>query len=795
MLCRNAGAIAAMIHATGDNRTSFGLLSQNTKAPSVRSHMPRLRSDAPWFLAYFAGYCGLLVFFKWVDVYHTQFAARGAIVVGYNAARVAFTFYLFWIIAAPGRLLLRWIAAERIDAVTLPEALVLSFFAGAGLWHLGMLALGFINLYTVPVAVALTLPAVGLSFPAVRATLNAAGKRAHCLTHLGPPERIGIGLALLLGALLLLLKGLYPAGSADYFAHYFPYYREVIERGGVWPNDVWYHYFYSKGLGLFFLGMLLTDPLAPQLVTFCCMAAAALVLFVAVRDIAPGTNWPMATVLLFLGLYVFTPGWAEFEKQHELNTALVVAVLWMTHRALGAKPSDVLMFGAVAALAIMAAVIANVLIAVFFGAIFSLFALILMVRRRFRNGLICAALASWSGALVVFNFALNYVTVGLPSDLGIPYAWSIADVEKLYQWGSLPIVLIFYWGRKAAVAAAVPLVSPDSYKLLVQSLRLDLLYPLTLGAFALVCASTWWRARRRELQPNAAALRLCALLATALIVCIAVALTAGRTQVSSFHRYTSFIVPLVILFSVALWIAMAPALNKTFLWIADTRWTPLAVAVSCLIVTVLDTHLPRHLMVPRDAIDFAIGRASIDEAYTRLGRWPSYYVSWGGIYNGARSAYAIVGPKNPIWSFAVDSFCMLPDCEVKSFMSFNMTSKWDRIMLGSPEEAEQLLKSSGINHFLYSSELYMSDPSPLSALFAPANIAAHLGLIWTDGTSSLLTWRGPGTQPLDEAWLAAYRQTVTESPTVQSFPLEAFRKIYERYYAMPHPWRPIALPW
>jgi hypothetical protein len=297
------------------------------------------------------------------------------------------------------------------------------------------------------------------------------------------------------------------------------------------------------------------------------------------------------------------------------------------------------------------------------------------------------------------------------------------------------------------------------------------------------------------LQPNAAALRLCAVPATALIVCVAVALTAGRTQVNSFHRYTSFVVPLVILFSVALWVAMLPILNKTLPRLADTRWAPLAAAVSCLIVTVLDTHLPRHLVVPRDAIDFAIGRASMDDAYTRLGRWPSYYVSWGGIYNGARSAYAIVGPKTPIWSFAVDSFCMLPDCQVKSFMSFNMTRRWDRIMLGSPEEAEQLLKGLGINYFLYSRELYMSDPLPLSALFAPANIANRLGLIWTDGTSSLLTWRGPGTRPLDEAWLAAYRSSVAESPTVQSFPLEAFRKIYERYYAKPHPWRPIVLPW
>jgi len=36
-----------------------------------------------------------------------------------------------------------------------------------------------------------------------------------------------------------------------------------------WPNDVWYEYFTSKGFGLVFLSMLLTDDLASQTVTFC----------------------------------------------------------------------------------------------------------------------------------------------------------------------------------------------------------------------------------------------------------------------------------------------------------------------------------------------------------------------------------------------------------------------------------------------------------------------------------------------------------------------------------------------
>jgi hypothetical protein len=59
----------------------------------------------------------------------------------------------------------------------------------------------------------------------------------------------------------------------------------------------------------------------------------------------------------------------------------------------------------------------------------------------------------------------------------------------------------------------------------------------------------------------------------------------------------------------------------------------------------------------------------------------------------------------------------------------------------------------------------------------------------------LLTWPGPDTRPLDDAWIAAYRQGVNNSSTVKKIPLAAVRETYERYYAMPHPWKPIPLPW
>ena len=173
---------------------------------------------------------------------------------------------------------------------------------------------------------------------------------------------------------------------------------------------------------------------------------------------------------------------------------------------------------------------------------------------------------------------------------------------------------------------------------------------------------------------------------------------------------------------------------------------------------------------------------------------------WGAIYPAARKAYAIVGRHTPIWSLHFHSYCMLPDCRIETYMSFSMTRRWDRVMFGSAEEARQVLQRAGINYFLFSRELGIpglgiTDPLPLSDLFSPENIAHNLALRWTDGTTSLLTWPGLDTHPLDEAWVAAYRQAVKNSGVVQSFPFRETRSVYERYYAMPHPWKAIPLPW
>ena len=745
----------------------------------------------PGFLIYMGGYAALLAWFKLADVYHAHFASKGLIVVAYNIFRVLFIFYLFWIVYAGGALVLRRLG--KFSELQTIERLVLGFFAGAGLWHIALLVLGYLNLYSVPVAIAITVPAVIYAYPDARAAASRFRHYIFTLPAADRHDRIMACCVVVAASLLLVIKGLYPGGGHDYYTHYFYYNQSVITHGGLWPNEVWYHYYYSKGLGLSFLGILLTDPLAPQLVTSCFMAAAAAALYLAVREIAPATNWPVACVFLFLGFFVFTPNWGEFEKQHEFNTALIVGIIWMTQRALRAESRTTPQFMIGSGLGIATAIIINTQIGAFYAAVFGIAALVLAALRDFRAAALCAGFSGWAGGVVVLVLVLNYATTGLPIDQPITQFWAWANVEKLYELGSLPMVLNLYLGTTGLIAEQFPLLSRNTYKLVVQTLRLDLLFPLFwLAAITAFLAFRGQKKERRTARRNPATTYVLIITAGCVVVFTLIALTIGRTQPVSYHRYSTFAVPVIILLGVALWHSTMP-FPDTAIFRLHNRWTPLAVAGLCLAILVGDTRVYRHLDVPTNPFRFVRGAMSIDDAYTRPTTW-SFHSPWGAIYPGARGAYAIVGPHTPIWTFHVHTYCMLPDCIVGAFMSFNMTKRWDRIMLGSAAEARETLQAAGINYFLYSTEIAISDPAPLSELFSPDHIADNLALRWTDGTTSLLTWPRPDTRPLDGAWLAKYRKSVNELYAFQGPYVGAMRDIYQRYYAMPHPWKPVPIP-
>jgi hypothetical protein len=767
--------------------------------PPKATTLPRHSAQALLpFAIFVAGFITIVAWFKGFDLYHTDFEASGVLIVLYNIFRVLFVFYLFWIVQVVGSFSLRLIAGDAWNSINALDQLALGFFAGAGIWHVFLLTLGLLNLYTVPVAIFITLPIVALSYRNVRATVDFA--RQFVTTHRESAWawlHLPLALACLaVSCALILVKGLYPAGGHDYFTHYFYYYQAVIDNAGLRPNEVWYHYYYSKGAGLYFLGILLTDPLAPQLVTLCFFAASALALFQFLRRIAPNTIWPSVGIIIYLGLYIYTPGrgqylanggWADFEKLHELNTALLVSTLWLVASALERSGRIALTWASAAASATIAAIIINPTIAPYIGSTLGLAGIWFFVSRRLASGVICIGLAAVAGAAVSAIFTINYLTTGLINDQGILLFWQFADLERLYRWGALPLAIIVHWSTTGMVANSVPLTF-DTIVFLALTLRLDLLFPL-LGLGLMTAAGAIFTKRVRIVARHDFLV-----LTIAILVFVVFCVAAGRSQSISFYRYSSFVVPIMIAEGIALCAIFDASGTNRLTKAAGSVLLPLAVLVGCFFAAYSIYPDGRFSTVVMNAWRFAKGTYSIDNAYTAQDGWPGR-LPWGAIYPGARGAYAVVGPHTPVWTFHIHTYCMLPDCRFQHHAPFIMAGDLDRVLFGTPEEGMKILQAAGHNYFLFSRELPMNDWITLAPLFSPDNISRFLGIRWTDGTTALLTWLGPDTVPLDQSWLADYRKAVTTSPTVQSYPFAAMRKIYERLRATPHPWRSFELPW
>src|SRR5580692_988687 len=226
--------------------------------------------------ALFAGFIGVVLWFDGIDFYHRHFFDTGVIAFANNAVRIVFVGILSWLIYAPGAAIVALVTAPSERAALFPaERAVLGFGIGVGLWHVAMLILGVLGLYYQAVMVALCLVVLVASARhfgrvAVTGCRALADRLARLRQEPVSPQEVGVILIAVVAAWLLLRRGLYPGGGSDYFSHFFYYYLAVVKNHSLAPNDVWYHYYQSKGSGLVFLGMLLTDPEAPALTTFPC---------------------------------------------------------------------------------------------------------------------------------------------------------------------------------------------------------------------------------------------------------------------------------------------------------------------------------------------------------------------------------------------------------------------------------------------------------------------------------------------------------------------------------------------
>jgi hypothetical protein len=748
----------------------------------------------------------LLIYFRQIDVYDRRFFDTG-VTAPYNLLRAVFAIYLFGAICVPGVAVLSAFSGATTFSELRPLArLAVSFFCGAALWHALLLVLGFLDLYIYPVAVALGVLAVALTPTCLGATLSEVfqGVRGGLRAQ---PRAIAwatrvLGAAVLAAALLLLVvKGLFPAGGHDYVNHYHGYYEAVLRNHGLWPNDVWFQFYYSKGMGLFFLAALLTDPLAPSLVTYCFAIGTAMALFLLIDQMAPSASlWPWAAVIAYFVFYTYTPGtgdyltyggWGDFQKPHEINAALMVAFLWLCvgMRAESGAERRIWFFAAAADIFIISFVeLVSVLILGLFATVLIMESL---VRRRWNEAKSWFALALIGGCGLTAALALNYVLTGLPNDMFALEAWPWVNVQTLYHWGALPWLMAWMLELTLMRAdGAHYLTSWRFFEFYQDILRIDLLkvFLFNIPIFLMLLAGvTVYRARR---QPPKEGTPLKLLLVFLAVLAVAAA-AAGVSLRFSFYHYCSFCLPVVLALGGCGWLYIGASMGR--LNGAIRYLLPVVLLAAALTQFWIAQSRFLKQVVP-SALAFMGGSISIRQAYGAQQGWPGRH-PWGGIFPGTVGAWGITGPGVRIWSMHPFAYCMLPHCRSETFQSFILSPHLLDMLVGSAEETQDTLHREDLNYFFYTTEMEVCDALPLTKLFAPDKIAEYLGVKWNDGTSYLLTWLGPGVSGLTPEWVAQYKHAVDTAPNCPwFFPRQLMLSLREQMLAGARRGRDLKLP-
>jgi hypothetical protein len=728
----------------------------------------------------FAAFIGAVLWFRQVDFYHRHFFDKGAIVPADIAMRVVFVSILAWLVYAPGAGILALLERRReLQPMFLlwpAERAIIGFGIGIGLWHIVLLILGVAGLYyrVVMISIGATvLLASARHFAAVcSAGGSSLGKRLTELRH-GRGILTAFSAALVtVGAVwLLLVRGLLPGGSPDFFLHYFYYYLEVLQNHGLAPNDVWYHYYYSKGYGLVFFSSLLTDPEAPALVSFCCVAFAALAIAALTARVAPQSLWPAATALIYLLYNLVTvthgPGaefQGDFQKDHETESALIVLIIWAVWAARSNRSKACLLMAASSA---VAAAIISQSIGIMLAIYFALASGWYFLRRRWiemRHEIILAAVL---GGVVLGVFGLNYVETGLVSDQLPELAFRFADWAKMDHWGVVPQFVDNQYLRDVGYNSVALPAGWGNVAVLYYFLRLSILWPVLLAAiWALATFANnepslfVERILSRTKSPVTFGLRagmvsrMLAEVGSMLITFAVLSALIGRVQTVSVERLTSFNVPLLVLIGmgVCAWVMVQP------LRASQQRWLRLGMPALLLcgiflLWSVVGNWGQRVLLVTSEGLRFLSGEFSLAEAYSRIETGNE----GGAINYGLLTAAEQLPPYTPIWAFNMFPYCAAPGCLIENRISFIQSPQLDRILVAVPADAKKMLQESARNYFFFQRDLALADLLPLSQLFAPETIGRFLGIKWTDGSNYLLTWTGPETKPIEPDFLDAYK--------------------------------------
>jgi hypothetical protein len=677
-----------------------------------------------------------IIILKKVDVSWQDYEKFGFLTVSYWGARLVLSVYLMMICFGAGSFLLKsFYRGFRLEKLGAANYVILGFFLGASAYGIILTAAGFAGILNLPVALLLTVPALWSAFPPICTTLSMLYRQIEFGTKLQILPSTNLICLLGVIGVLFFSKGLYPGSiSNDVWEHYLPYYREVKNSGSIWPNEIWSHFFLSKGAGLFFLVGLLSDSFAAQLVSSGFIAMSGLIVFRLLKHSLHDSRWAILGATIFFAIYD-----GDFFKHHSVITGYIAFLIWSAVQMSQQDATRVKIIWSVVAISsfYLTFYIPPIafLLTIFWGILGAVSFMTQVIRcppRYFITIGLFTALGACTALIV------NYEITGLAEMIPIRLFWQFADREKFDSVFGASGILFFMYEQAGIHTSILDNLEKISRWIgtILRLGRLKFIIILTIGYLAIPVAtyllSTNNNIRSLQLRRHA---HLFIVLASFILPTITISLFV---QVSSTYRlfaFTTIVTSIILVICIKL---ILEAIRKLPLpnWYEIIFLTGLSVlALTQALQTAGPGRFPAVVKYAYGSMSFADVLKETDDNFNRS-------VNLGTFEKIRRK----IGPEAQIMTFGYDPApgYSFPGRGVMSEPSYTLGPNYLNLVFGEPEQAKTLLQSANINFFFIPLRSRFFTGLAFSKLFKAENLNNYFELVSQDGDTYLLTWRASG---------------------------------------------------
>lgn len=699
-------------------------------------------------------YLAVFLWFRSHDVWSVSTDVPAGDMLAWTALRLFFIIGLGAACLTTGRVVLMG-QTKGLQDFSILERMLFYFFVGAAVIRMGMFFVGLQGLYKPLWAFFASLPLVVL-FPFVFSGIFQCSPGQES-TKRNLLEGICVGSLYLVAAVILgvvYLARCQYSFDGDYLTHYGPFYDAVVRSGRLAPNDVWYQYFYSKGAGLFYLSMLITDRTGPFLVSFLHFFSASLLVYAVMKRASGSPFWALSTAIFMLGMMAW-PNEGFFIKHHcEISSILLSITCTAVLMTAFKRYRDLFLFTAcilqvsLLLYSLQAGVYTFLFIAVYAG--------IALFRRDAGLALRYATLLGLSAVVSALLMLHNHFLTGLYEVTPFRIFLHFWDQEIFSKWVSP--YLMFYVSEGSSSEFGTVGISGMFHDVAAYARLFRLQKFFFSGMFwsvtVLAGALGAWGVLRKiskkhagespkaqwglsepapertiygnpELRGNVVRWVLLPSLIMCALVFLAYVFVRHSISILRLSEFVSMYVTMFIFSAL----------------IVCTSWIP-----SPAVYRIASLLVP--MMLSGAACSWTLDHGRNGKLKTplqfALGEWPANKLAPVNIEVSRQfSKIKAVAGGDRIVSFNLNAdygplFLQYPG--IMTEVSYAFENRWHDIVFGDSKTAKEVLQEMDINFFLVDLGSPMFGAMPYAPLFTGQSLSTHFRIVWQLGSRYLLTW-------------------------------------------------------